>query len=313
MKLLISLALIFVITQGFSQSPDVNTSSTVYYSDDPILNIILERTKDRDDHYSATFPYSSCNLFLYKDGSFVFYYVDVEVYKLARGTYIRKQDLYIIHSDSAATAKAITDPEFYKKYFKFKAPVALEIKLAAFFRDKELLIPFHNSQSKNKIELFRKSGDFSKSRLKMAVFKDIHYDLKGKRIVVEYDELNEKIFPMDSIWGYKIFKRGLLQAYRTTPKGFNWYGIPGILIVQTEPFIIYTVGEERLYSYFSRDLNSKIYPLDFINIKREFRENKAFTNSVEKEFGAHKFLSVKGSTPGSYRILELYKECLQKN
>jgi len=310
MKHLISLLFVLIVLQLFPQSAKTNSSSVIYYSSDPILNIIMERVKGQEDHYSVTFPYSSCNLYLYKDSSFVFYYVDPNVYKLAKGRYVQKENVFVLHSDSVETVKAVADPEFYKKYFKFKVPIALSIKSAAFFTDKELLIPFHNSQNK-KIEIFKTSGDFITSKLEMTVFRDIQYDLKGKRIVVGFDEINVQSFSPDSIWGYSVFKNGKLQAYRRTAKGFNWYGLPGICIVQTEPFIIYTVGEGRLYSYFSKDLNSKIYPLNLESIKKEFRENKVFVDAVSKEFGSNKLMNIKGSTANSYRILELYQECEQ--
>jgi len=308
MKLSKSLFFVFIACNAFSQKNSKVTTSEVYYSDNPILNIILEKVESPEICFKASYPYSSSNIYFYGDSTFVFYYVDVETYDMVVGKYSQKGRLTILVSDSAATAKAVRDPSFYKKYFKFKPPTALHIEQAAYFFEDDLLIPFHNSFEKDKIKLCSASRDFLSHKLQMSVYKDIHYNLSGKRIVVDYSEKDKFSLSVDSLWGFITFKKGALKMFRTTPKGFNWYGVPGVQIVQTDPFIIYTVGEGRIYSYFSKDLNSKIYPLDLNNIKREFNGNTAFIKALNKEFGDRRVLSAKGRTTNSYRVLEIYKE-----
>lgn len=301
-----------ISVQGLCQLNEQNSSAQVYYSEDPLLNIPMEKIPGKENQYAADHPYSSCHLNFYKDSTFVFYYVDSDLYRMACGKYFYINGVYVLYSDSISTAKAVVDPEFYKKFFKFKTPTAQKIERVAYIISGDLLLPFHNSQGKQKIELLNTSNDFLEHKLQMTAFRNLYYSLSGKEIVVDYNADKRVSVDVDSLWGFVIFKKGFLETYRKTPKGFNWYGMPGVQVVQTTPFVIYTVGEGRIYSYFSRDLNSRIYPLKLEQLKKEFKENQKFIEALNKEFGPHKLLSVKGEAPHSYRILEIYNECLSE-
>lgn len=313
MRVLICIICSIFFISGSSQKLARNFSSqSYYYSEDPVLNLEMKKVEGSERKYTTHFPYSTCNLHLYEDSTFVFYYADAGHYKMAVGNYRFSKGTYVLDSDSLRTENAVSSPAFYKKYFKFKSPTALWIRGAAYFEAGDVLIPFYDL-SKSKIELLPASQDLLKHQIQMRSFRSINYTANGKTVSVDFTGDSVVIVKLNSLWGFAILKSGSIKVYRTTPRGFNWYGMPGIEIVQTEPFIIYTVGEGRLYSYFSRDLNSKIHPLNFDKIQQEFKDKPEFVAAVEKEFGKNKPLNAPDPETKSYRVAELYKRSLSKD
>ncbi len=308
MKLLPGLLSLLITVNCLSQQPAEISVDGAYYSDNRLLSMVLKKVEGSGKCYKASFPYSSVNLCFTSDSTFVFYYLDIKTYDMSVGKLAYKEGVYLLASDSLATAKAVNDPGFYKIYFRFKTPAAMKIEKAAYTLEAGTLVPFLNTFDQGKIELLYSSRDFFNPKRRMSVYKNIQYDISGKSIMVDYEGKAKVIMSLDSLWGFVTLKSGTLKFFRVAPKGFNWYNYPGAQVVHTDPFIIYTIGEGQLYNYFSRDLNSKIYPLDASKVKMVFHDKPVFIEALTKEIPANRSLSVKGKAPNTYRILEIYKE-----
>jgi hypothetical protein len=231
---------------------------------------------------------------------------------MSLGWYNVYSGVYTLYWDSIKTEAAIKNPDFYKRYFKFKPPNVFKILRAGFMLDENTLVPLHRYSEKDRIELFASSKNLLKHNVQIDDYKGVHYNTSGNKLVIVYEDNKEQEFHRDSIWGFVTFQNNSPKLYRVTPKGLNWYGFPGVMVAQIDQFIIYTVGEGRTYSYFSRDLNSKILPLNFKELKKEFKDKPDFVEKVYEEFGENKPLNSLDRQSNSYRVIELYNSCIKK-
>ncbi len=278
----------------------------VAYAGDLMSRFLVERVKEDPHYFKKTYPYSTTNLYLNADSSFVVYFVSMEHYQMAVGRWTMDGAIYQLYGDSAKTRAAVINPEFYKKYFKFKVPTAFYFDAVELVLDGNALVCAHRAVEKNRIELLRSSQDLYKHNAQIEGFGKIAYNQAGDKLLVTCAG-EEFEFPKKEIWGFLTTQNNQTQVYRRTDKGFNWYGFPGAQIVQIDKFIIYTVGEGRLYSYFSRNLDSKILPLKFKELKSEFKDKPAFIEAVLKEFGTNRSLNTLDDLVDGYRVMELYK------
>lgn len=309
MRILFYVFLLFLSGSALSQ-----VSSNVYlpyqrvtYAGDLMSRFLVEQVPGQPQCFKKTYPYSSTNLYLYADSSFVIYFVSLEHYQMAVGRWALNGNMYQLSSDSAKTRMAVSNPEFYKTYFKFKTPEPFYFDAVELVLDGNVLVRAHKGPGKeNRIELLRSAEDLYKHNAEIENFSKISYNRAGDKLVLLCGEHTFE-FPKKEIWGFLITQNNQSKVYRRTDKGFNWYGIPGAQIAQMDDFIIYTVGEDRLYSYFSRTLDSKIFPLKYAELKKEFKDKPAFTEAVLKEFGANRSLNALDHIVDGYRVMELYK------
>lgn len=279
----------------------------VAYAGDLMSRFLVEKVPGQPHYFKKTYPFSTTNLYLNADSSFVVYFVSVEHYQMAVGRWALNGNMYQLIGDSSKTRMAVTDPEFYKRYFKFKTPEPFYFDAVELVLDGTALVRAHRGPGKeSRIELLRNSQDLYKHNAEIEDFNKIRYNQAGDKIVLQCGG-QEFEFPKNEIWGFLITQNNQSKVYRRTDKGFNWYGIPGAQIAQIDDFIIYTVGEDRLYSYFSRNLDSKILPLKYDELKKEFKDKPAFTGAVFKEFGANRSLNTMDNMVDGYRVMELYK------
>lgn len=279
----------------------------VAYAGDLMSRFLVEKVPDQPNYFKKTYPYSTTNLYLNADSSFVVYFVSIEYYQMAVGRWAQNGSVYQLIGDSSKTRMAVTNPDFYKRYFKFKAPEPFYFDAIELILDVNVLVRAHRGPGKeSRIQLLKSSQDLYKHNAEIENFDKIRYNQAGDKIVVQC-EGEEFEFPKKEIWGFLITQNNQSRVYRRTDKGFNWYGIPGAQIAQIDDFIIYTVGEDRLYSYFSRELDSKIFPLRYHELKKEFKDKPAFTEAVLKEFGPNRSLNTLDNVVDGYRIMELYK------
>lgn len=279
----------------------------VVYAGDLMSRFLVEKIPDQPNYFKKTYPYSSTNLYLNTDSSFVVYFISIEHYYMAVGRWTLNGSIYQLIGDSAKTRMVVTNPEFYKNYFKFQRPQPFYFDEVELVLDGNVLVRAHRNPGKeSRIELLRNSQDLYKQNAEIEGFSKISYNQSGDKIVVLCGA-EEFEFPKKEIWGFLITQNGKSKVYRRTDKGFNWYGIPGAQIAQINNFIIYTVGEDRLYSYFSRNLDSRIFPLRYNELKKEFKDKPAFTEAVLKEFGSNRPLNALDNMVDGYRVMELYR------
>jgi hypothetical protein len=305
--------MVFLILTSKGQSFEIISFSqlAIPYSTKPVYHSALTYVKGKKGHYQQNYIYSTCNMHLFKDSTYVFYYVSEFEYHLSAGNYITRENVFILQWDSMRTQKIVADYELYKHYFKFKPPSAFKIQKMAYVLDENTLTPFHSYISKDRIEILEQSKSMLKNNVQLDQFKSIYYSDNGKKLTINYDQQKKFSFPTDSIWGFVVSEVQHSNVYRVVPRGINWFGFPGIKVVQTDYFIIYNIGDSRGYSYFSKDLDSKIYALNLKNLQTVFADKPDFIEAVKKEFNENQMLSVLDKHVNSYRIVEIYKACLE--
>jgi hypothetical protein len=129
---------------------------------------------------------------------------------------------------------------------------------------------------------------------------------------VVYKRNRKKLIQANKLWGFVVHENHEMKVYRRTPKGFNWYGIPGACIVQMNDLIIYTVGNDRAYSYFSKGLDTEIYPLELEYVKRAFVGDKDFIKLIDQEFKSDASLVKLNDALNSYQFIEVYRDHKKK-
>lgn len=129
----------------------------VAYAGDLMSRFLVERVKEDPHYFKKTYPYSTTNLYLNADSTFVVYFVSIEHYQMAVGRWNMDGSIYRLFGDSAKTRAAVINPEFYKKYFKFKTPVAFHFDAVELILDGNVLVRNHRALERNRIELLRSS------------------------------------------------------------------------------------------------------------------------------------------------------------
>jgi len=269
------------------------------------LDIVL--LKDKDSLYKRTFPYNSSILKLGKDSTFIYCYISKPSFDISTGKYSREGNIIILNWDSLKTAQIAIEPEVYKQYFMFKRPSPFKAEGVKFVCEKDKLIPVRSYTDFNRIEFLYSSADLYKVNPGTDSLHTITYDLSGDKLIINYGEKTVREIPAKTVWGFAIFQNHAVKVYRRTPKGFNWYGMPGVRIVQLDKLIIYTVGEGPRYSYFSKDLDSEIYALTMPEVKKVFKNDKDFLNKVYREFGSNGAVNGSDDFLNSYKFIEMYR------
>jgi hypothetical protein len=278
------------------------------YSHSLVLNNTLKKEKGKNNFFKRTYPYNSSGLELHADSSFVYYYVSDIAYEVSAGKYSMADNVITLNWDSLKTENTAIEPDFYREYFKSKKPTPFKIQNVKYILMDNELIPYRSYTNENRIEFIYRSGDLFKRNKGVNNFKDIAYNKHGNRLIISYGKDQEMVLRADSIWGFAIYKNHKTQVYRRTAKGLNWYGIPGVQIAQLDKLIIYTVGEDRMYSYFSENLDSKIYALTMRDVEKLLRKNKELMLAIYKAFGRNGPLTTLDDYYyNSYKFIEVYR------
>lgn len=111
----------------------------------------------------------------------------------------------------------------------------------------------------------------------------------------------------EKVWGIQ-YKNGV--AYR------NYHG-RFYLIKANDAMVIYYIYEgghqhHHDYYFFSKNLDAPIYTLDKYNLTEQFADNNCFVekiNQLAKELKWYQTYSAFEREKGTYKILELYKQC----
>jgi len=173
------------------------------------------------------------------------------------------------------------------------------------------LLKFKFQNKKN--ELYTTYNSFLNTGIFIDSIIQIKYNNTGDKLIIKNrPDKVDMILPKDSIWGYKICPDWNCYLYRIAPKGLNWYGSAGIQIIQIDDLIIYTIGTGYVYSYFSKNLASKIYPLNRSGITEAFKDNKGLQEIILKEIGKLPSYWAINEDTDCFRIIEIYRDALQR-
>lgn len=123
-------------------------------------------------------------------------------------------------------------------------------------------------------------------------------DLRGKWIKIKWSKDHKEILPADSVWGYKNAEGALVRIFKGTHYHVDEWDTPVVYIDYRKESVILqsprtAIGKARLISslnpsvyknyYFSKDINSPINPMTKKCLKREFSDNPAFLENLDKE------------------------------
>jgi hypothetical protein len=309
-----SVILLFLFFRLFFAAQNTAAPSLLLPYSHKIMFVTLTKDPGVIDYYRKIHTFTSSNLYLYKDTTFLFYHTSQEESRMAIGNYRRDKEYIYLYWDSLKTTGAVSDQAFYEKYISFGKPKPLVIKNWKYLVKETEIEPYIPvlADADSRIELLYSSTEiFGTAGKIIHDFKSIKYDVSGNRIIVTYGDNETETIPKFRIWGFVIYNGASPQVYRRTKLGFNWYGIPGAQIAQLDGIVIYTVGEQRRYSYFSRDLDSPILPLTLKELKREFHGNKKFIMLLTKEFHSNRILSDLDEHFNSYKVVELYLKSME--
>lgn len=283
----------------------------VPYSHGLILNLSFNKDNEVPFCYKKENSfYFSSSLYLYPDSSFVYSYFSPGRFELSTGNYQRWGNLFRLDWDSLKTLEKANDPDFYKEYFKWMAPSPFAIRAVYYTLSDNHLSPYQPKNNEKGIRLLCSSAELYTSGKEIPDFHSIRYNEDGKKLIVFYGDKKELKFSIDSIWGFITHLNGQTKVFRKTKKNFNWYGFPGIQVAQIDQLIFYYIGETRVYSYFSKDLNSEIYSLEINEIKKQFSGMPLFVKSVSKGISLTKPIHSLDEYYNSYKVLELYRNAL---
>lgn len=270
------------------------------------LYIPLAKDPAHAGHYKKADKLHSTQLHLNADSSFLFLHNTPDSSRITLGTYQRRGDKITLRWDSLNTLQFTSDRTKYSNYELTGVPQPLKIENWQYTVKESRIEPYVPIQKSEMLELLYTSKDlFKEGNEVIKDFKEINYEPSGNTIIVTYGDDQHKLFPKFRLWGFVIHD-GSARIYRRTKKGFNWYGIPGVQIAQFDDIVIYTVGENRRYSYFSRGLDSPILPLKLKELKREFHDNKKFIALLKETFPVNRTLTDLDGHFNSYKVVELY-------
>jgi hypothetical protein len=262
--------------------------------------------------YKHQGDYHVSEILLFPDSSFFYYFLSVSRYDFTIGKYSAIDGLITLNWDSLKTFNCTKDSACYGKYFKLKRPLPFKItnKVYCIKSNSLELIKFKFSTKKN--ELYTSCNSFLNEDKVIAIDPTIQikYNIAGDKLIVK-NSINDigRMFPKDSIWGYKTCTNWDCYLYRIAPKGINWYGYSG---VQIDDLIIYTIGPGYMYCYFSKNLTSKIHPLNRSGITEAFKENKSLQEIILKKADKLSGYSAINENTDCFKIIEIYKNALQQ-
>lgn len=293
----------------FSQEYSTETRDCNYFMPySHSRNIDNELVKDKNNLYKNISAYRSSILKLNEDSTFVYYDISKAAFDVSMGNYILVDDLLTLNWDSLKTYALVEkEPEEYKEHLMFKRPSPFKIDGVVFVKEKDRFTPQRYYTDVDGIELLYTSDDLFKKNTGVYRSSTIGYNGSGKKLLVTSKERSQWEMPCETVWGFAIHHNGTIKVYRTVPRGVNPYGIPGIRIVQLDKLIIYNIGDNRGRSFFSKDLNSEIYPLTMKEVERVFSEDKEFIFKLHRVFGRHGAITDGDDYFNSYKFMELYR------
>lgn len=261
----------------------------------------------------AEYRYST-GLYLYKDNTFIYYCYSPKEFVLSAGKYSEVDGRIVLNWDKIETDAKINDPEFYTRIFRYGKPQAFAIEKLIYFLNGNKLSPQVPDCQRHSIGILFSCKDLYKKELEIEDFSTLQYNTEGTKLVILQSAGKRTEFPADSIWGFVIHDGVKAKVYRRIPKSAMVFGvqhtIPGMLLTQVDLFILYAVGAGRSYSFFSKDLNSEIVPLNANELKKAFPENNAFHEAVSSEFRMLKPIYSLDKKLNCYMVMEMYRSSL---
>lgn len=297
------------ITENFHLSRD-------YKLIDHHIYVHLEKKPKEKNVYWRKNEFNLSEVHLRDDSTFVYFYVSKQRYDLTVGNYSINNKQFIFNWDSLKTYALAADSNLYNFYFRFKTPQPFKLIENRYTLEKGGISPqFENDElmGRKKIELFSSSRDILTNGKYFLPYSQFGYDLSGNKIFVESPHGKKNWFELDSIWGFALYTKNSINLYRVVKKGFNWYSLPGIKIVELSKIIIYTIGDGRTYSYFSENLESKIHTLTLDELRKVYKNNPSFLNLLNIEFGRGKPLNSANVLNTGYKVVEVYLNSLNSS
>lgn len=271
------------------------------------------KTEGQELRYKQQGDYFISEILLFPDSTFVYYFVSSSRYDLTVGAYFKSEELILLNWDSLKTLSLSKDTSFYNKYFKLKPPKPFKITDKQYWIKSSSLELIKYVLPNRKAELFSSCENMPNKGLEITPFTEVRYNSSGEKLIFKSPtERKEFLLSKDSVWGYKTSNDWDCALYRIAPKGINWYGYAGIQIVQIDQLIIYTVGTGFTYSFFSKKLNSKIYPLTRVGIIDAFKDNIPLQTIILKEAEKLPSYWAINENTDCFKIIEIYKNALQK-
>lgn len=154
------------------------------------------------------------------------------------------------------------------------------------------------------VALLKSSRDLDKINSELKVVKSIRRAVKYDSLIVKEKNKTINVLACDSVWGIK-YNDG--TVYRNFEDQY-------FLLRQNSDIVIYSQSHggyktSHTSYYFSKDLDSKIYPLKQKAIKREFANDTCFLNKLEKEVKWYQDFTTYYKKQKTYLIVKLFKEC----
>ncbi len=309
--ILIVLVIVFPVrAQNYDPCDQDLPYNYIPYARGLFLNLNFKKDEVQTERYKKEIPYYySASFFVYPDSTYLYYHYSPQFYWMSAGRYISCGTVFTFNWDSLKTEQITNSPEFYEQYFKYGKPKALPLHQVRYeLKDAEMKTYVPESK-KNSIGLLMSPDDLYKRVNELDSFSFIKYNMAGDRIRIGCGH-KEMEFRADSIWGFIIQTAGESKVYRRVKKNLNWYGLPGLQIVQKDLFVLYTAGQGRMYSFFSVDLNSEIYPLKQNDLSTVFKNNSVFVKELSSQFGLRTPLHALDEFYNSYKVMEVYRASL---
>jgi hypothetical protein len=264
--------------------------------------------------YSSINNYYKSAIELLPDSSFLFYLIDENTCEWTFGTYHKNNDKLVFNWDSLKTYQASKDSIVYRKYFSFRKPEPFRII------NKELLLEGNRlgttPPTSLSVELFSSSKGIIGKGFLIDSFSYMKYNISPRQLTVVTNSKKQFTFPSDSIWGYKLhYVSGLTELHRIIPEDYynGYFSAPTVL--QIDSLIIYRYGysgSKHSYYYFSKNLDSKLYPLTEGYLNSVFSNNTIFLDLVKREMNQWTGYNALSKKSNNFVVVELYRYSLLK-
>ncbi len=289
--------------QGHSEKVE-----SILYSKTRHIFVSLEKSDSVDGLYERRFNYNLSQVYLYPDSSYIYFYVSKNRYDLSKGRYRLSNESIVFNWDSLKTCELISDSVAYSRFFKYRRPNGFRLIDNRYKIDKNQFIPIRNDHPEwglERITLFASHRDLDSLKGTSFPYSGMGYNENGEKIYIKQPNGDKLWFRRDSLWGYALYNEAGAALYRFVNKGFNWYGSPGIQVVNITGMNLYIVGG-RVNSYFSRSLDSKIHPLTLPELKKVYSDNPIFLDLLKKEIGPFTPITKSIEDSNGYLVAELY-------
>lgn len=154
------------------------------------------------------------------------------------------------------------------------------------------------------VAVLKSSEDIIKMKNELKVIKSIRRAMKYDSLIIKERDGTIKVLACDSVWGIKYMDG---TVYRNFEDQY-------FLLRQNSDIVIYSQSHGGYKSsttsyYFSKELNSKIYPLKQKTIEREFANDTCFLNKLDREIKWYQDFTTYDRRQKTYLIVKLLKEC----